>query len=232
MYIVDFFKSDEMIMSKVVIFGIQDFAQLAYFYLSNDTKHEVVGFTVHENFLTKKEFLGLPVVPYETLENYFPADHFMAFCPMSPKGMSDIRSRIYEELKSKNYKFISYISSKANYYGTEVGENCFILENNTIQPFTVISDNVIMWSGNHLGHHSSVGKNTFLSSHVVISGHVSVGENCFFGVNSTVVDGVTIADRTFIGAGALINQNTQPYEVYPGSKSLVSKVPSNRLRDI
>jgi sugar O-acyltransferase (sialic acid O-acetyltransferase NeuD family) len=219
-------------MSKVVIFGTQDFAQLAYFYLSNDTEYEVVGFTVHRDFLKQNELLGLPVVPYESLENYFPPNQFLAFSPMSPKGMSVKRSIIYENLKSRSYKFISYISSKANYYGTKVGENCFILEGNTIQPFTEISDNVIMWSGNHLGHHSFVGKNSFLSSQVVISGHVRIGNNCFFGVNATVVDGVTIADSTFVGAGSLISHNTQPFEVYPGVKSLASKVPSNRLRGI
>jgi hypothetical protein len=46
-------------------------------------------------------------------------------------GLNKIRTRIYNEEKEKGYKFISYISSKATVLTKEIGENCFILEDNT-----------------------------------------------------------------------------------------------------
>ena len=52
----------------------------------------------------------------------------------------------------------------------EIGENCFIFEDNTIQPFVKIGDDVVLWSGNHIGHHAEIGDHCFISSHVVISG--------------------------------------------------------------
>ena len=55
------------------------------------------------------------------------------------------------------------------------GDNCFILEDNTVQPFVRIGSNVTLWSGNHIGHDSTIGDHCFISSHVVVSGHVDIG---------------------------------------------------------
>lgn len=46
-------------MAKVIIFGIKDFAELAHFYLKNDSTHEVVAFSVNREFLPEdKKFRG------------------------------------------------------------------------------------------------------------------------------------------------------------------------------
>ena len=219
-------------MSKVIIFGVQDFAELAHFYLELDTEHHVVGFTVHEKYLNLFEFKGLPVTPFETIQDLYPPSDYKLFAPLSPLRMNSLRETVYKEGKSKGYDFISYISSKATYYGTPVGENCFIFENNVIQPFTAIGNNTILWSGNHLGHHSLIKDHCFISSQVVISGHVTIENNCFLGVNSTIVDGINLAPNTYIGAGAMIGSDTKECGVYPAVKSELSKVPSNRLRGL
>ena len=65
-----------------------------------------------------------------------------------------------------------------------VGENSFILEANTLQPFVNIGNDVVLWSGNHIGHHSIISDHVFFTSHVVLSGNCVVGSNCFLGVNS------------------------------------------------
>jgi sugar O-acyltransferase (sialic acid O-acetyltransferase NeuD family) len=219
-------------MANVVIFGVQDFAQLAYFYISRDGKDNVVAFTVNKQYLVESDFMGLPVVPFETLETTHPPEQFQVFAPMSAAKMNTIRQDVYEQVKAKGYRCISYISPRATYYGTPVGENCFIFENNVIQPFTSIGDNVIMWSGNHFGHHGRIADHCFIASHAVISGHVTIGENCFIGVNATLNNGVTIAKNTFIGSGALITASTQEFGVYPGMPAELSRVPSHKLRGI
>ena len=217
-------------MARIVIFGIQDFAQLAHFYFKNDTEHEVVAFTLDKKYMSVNELMGLPVVDFETVQLTYPPDEYQMFVPMSPAKMNIIRVEKYNEAKSKGYSLVTYISSKATYYGTPVGDNCFIFENNVIQPFSEIGNNVIMWSGNHFGHHSVIKNHCFIASHAVISGHVTVDEHCFLGVNATIKDNVYLASHTFVGAGALILDNTVEYGVYPGIKAEVSKVPSNKLR--
>ena len=219
-------------MAKIVIFGVQDFAQLAHFYLSLEGRHEIVAFAVHQQYIADTRFMGLPVVPFESLETTHPPQDFQMFAPMSSAKMNSVRQGVYEEIKAKGYRFVSYISPLATYYGTPIGENCFIFENNVIQPFTTIGDNVIMWSGNHFGHHSNIADHCFIASHVVISGHVSIGQNCLIGVNATVNNGIRIARNTFIGSGALVTVDTQEFGVYPGTPAELSRVPSSKLRGV
>ena len=52
-------------MSKVVIFGIGQIAEVIHFYLTSDSDHDVVAFTVDREYLTKQQFKDLPVVPFE-----------------------------------------------------------------------------------------------------------------------------------------------------------------------
>ena len=77
-----------------------------------------------------------------------------------------------------------------------------------------IGDNVIMWSGNHIGHSAEIGDHCFVSSHVVISGYTRIGAYSFLGVNSTFRDDITVGQSNVIGAGAIIMKDTQDHEVY------------------
>lgn len=217
-------------MAKVVIFGVGQIAEIAHFYLTNDSEHEVVAFTVDKEFLRDDVYYDLPVIAYEDLVNHYTPDEYKMFIPISYKKVNKLRAKKFTDAKSKGYECISYISSKATYYGTPVGENCFIFENNVIQPFTKIGDNCILWSGNHIGHHSIIENHCFLASHVVISGKVIVGEYSFLGVNSTIADNVVIGKANVIGSGAIIFKNTEDNSVYSPVETEKSKVPSNRLR--
>ncbi len=108
-------------MSKVVIFGIKDNALLAHFYLTHDSNHKVAAFTLDRNFIKEDSFLGLPIVAFEDIEKLYPPSKYKIFVPMSPAKVNEIRAQKYLEAKKKGYNFISYISSRATYYNTEVG---------------------------------------------------------------------------------------------------------------
>lgn len=204
-------------MAKVVIFGIKDFAELAHFYLTNDSSHEVVGFCIDKKFLQRgSKFIGLPVVAFEDVDQIFSPLDYVFFAPMSPKGMNSIREATYYKIKQKGYQLISYISSHATVLTDKIGDNCFILEDNTIQPFSSIGNNVVLWSGNHIGHHSTVQDHVSITSHVVISGHCKINEFSFLGVNSTVRDQVTVAKGTLVAMDASITKDTDEWSVYAG----------------
>jgi sugar O-acyltransferase (sialic acid O-acetyltransferase NeuD family) len=202
---------------KIVVFGAGDIAQLAHFYLTRDSPYQVAAFTVDAAYLKERTFCGVPVVAFEEVAREFPPDRFGMFVAVSYSQVNEVRAKKYEEAKQKGYRLISYVSSRATYYGTELGDNCFIFEDNTIQPFTKIGNNVTLWSGNHIGHHSTIGDHCFISSHVVISGGVVVEPYCFIGVNSTVRDHVTIKERCVIGMGSMITKDCEAGGVYVGS---------------
>jgi hypothetical protein len=54
----------------------RDFARIAHEYFTQDFPHEVVGFAVERALLKNSEYLGLPVVTFEEVEQHFdPAGH-------------------------------------------------------------------------------------------------------------------------------------------------------------
>ena len=218
-------------MAKVIIFGVQDFAQLAKFYLQHDSEHEVVAFSVNEQYLPEgKTFEGLPVVAFESVEQSYPPAEFKFFAPMSPSRMNRPRESVYHQIKAKGYELISYVSSKATVFpGVPIGDNCFILEDNTIQPFTSIGNNVVLWSGNHIGHHSVIKDHVSFTSHVVLSGHCVVEPFAFFGVNATIRDGIHIAEGSFIAMAAAVTRDTEAWGVYKGNPAIKGKTPSTDL---
>jgi sugar O-acyltransferase (sialic acid O-acetyltransferase NeuD family) len=206
--------------AKLVVFGAGDIARLAHFYFSSDSEHEVVAFTVDAAYKKEAEFQGLPLVAAEEVTRLFPPSDVRMFVALSYAKMNRIRAEKYTHLKGLGYELVSYVSSRCSYLSQHPpGDNCFILEDNTVQPFVTIGNNVTLWSGNHIGHDSSIGDHCFISSHVVVSGHVNIGPSCFIGVNATLRNSIAIAERTLIGAGAVIMKNTTPGSVYPGPRS-------------
>lgn len=202
----------------VVIFGTGDIGELAHFYLTHDSAHEVVAFCSDAEYITEPTYRGLPLVAFEEIASKYPPGDFDMFVALSYSKLNEVRARKYHEAKAAGYRLISYVCSRSVMWGdTEIGDNCFIFENQTIQPFVKIGNNVTMWSGNHIGHGSTIGDHAFLTSHVVVSGHVNIGAYSFLGVNSTLRDGITLAERSIIGAGATIVKNTVDSGVYMGT---------------
>lgn len=207
-------------MADIVLFGVGDIASLAHYYFTHDSPHRIVAFTVDAAFRRESEFLGLPVVDFETVGEHYPPDRCAMFIAMSYARMNQVRASKYQAALDRGYTLASYISSRCSRL-TElpIGQNCFILEDNTIQPFASIGNDVTLWSGNHIGHHSTISDHCFITSHVVVSGHVEVGEFCFIGVNATIRNGVKIAPKTLIGAAASIMKDTEPGSVYLGARA-------------
>lgn len=190
---------------KLIIVGNGETAELAYLYFTNDSEYEVAAFAVEKDYITGPTLRGLDVVALEEVENSYSPTEYDAFVAVSSTKLNTLRTRLYNEVKAKGYKLASYISSKAYIgYEVEIGDNCFIMENNVIQTFAKIGKNVVLWSGNHIGHSSVVRDNCFITSHVVVSGFCEIGENTFIGVNTSIADKVKIGDYCLIGLGCII----------------------------
>jgi sugar O-acyltransferase (sialic acid O-acetyltransferase NeuD family) len=213
-----------------VIFGTGDIARLAHFYFTRDAKREVAAFAVDSAFRQGEEYLDLPLVDFETVEYRFrPAVHD-GFVAVSYRAMNRLRAEKYAAMKAKGYDLASYVSSRCSWLAEDPpGDNCFVLEDNTVQPFVKIGSNVTLWSGNHIGHDSVIGDHCFISSHVVVSGHVTIGPYCFLGVNATLRNGITLAPSTLVGAGAVIMKDTVEKGVYMGPRADLFKKKSDEL---
>lgn len=218
---------------QIVIFGSGDIAQLAHFYFSTDSKYEVAAFSVDAAYHKNDTFCGLPVVAFEDVAQKYPADSYDFFVALSYSKLNATRKEKYLAVKSLGYRLVNYISSHATIQNDgRIGENCFIFEDNTIQPFVTIGNNITLWSGNHIGHHSVIQDHTFIASHVVISGGVEIGEQCFIGVNATLRDHIKIGDKCVLGAGTLLLGDAEAEGLYIGKATERSKISSTRLKKL
>lgn len=215
---------------KAIIFGNGSIAELAYYYLMNDSEYEVIAFTVDREFISGDVFFGLPLIAFDEVQDRYSVDIYEMFIALSYANLNKIRETKYNQAKDKGYKLLNYISTKATMLTQEVGDNCFILEDNTIQPFVKIGNNVTLWSGNHIGHHSVIESHNFIASHVVVSGHCTVKSYTFIGVNATIRDGIEIQTENIIGAGSLILKNTKEKEVYVAKKTEVFPRSSDKVK--
>jgi sugar O-acyltransferase (sialic acid O-acetyltransferase NeuD family) len=190
---------------KLVLVGDSAFAEIAYEYFTHDSDFDVVAFAVEREYQRRKELFGLPVVAFEEVETrYPPADHWFYAALVYTQGNA-LRARLYAAAKAKGYRPASYVSSRAFVWRNVVmGEHCFVFENNVVQPFVELGDDVVLWSGNHIDHHSRIGDHCFVSSQVVVSGFVEIGRSCFLGVNSTFANNLRVGSGCVVGAGALV----------------------------
>lgn len=200
----------------LVIFGTGTLAEIAAYYLAHDGGYEVCGHTDLREFLAADTAvrLGRPVVPWPEAVERFPPARFAAFVAVGYRKTNTIRRQRFDEVAAAGYRLASYVSPRAINHAEAIGANCFILEQNVLQPFTRIGDNVTMWSGNHLGHHSVVEDNCFITSQVVISGKCRIGANSFLGVNACLRDGVTIGEKSVVGAGSIVMKDCPARSVF------------------
>jgi sugar O-acyltransferase (sialic acid O-acetyltransferase NeuD family) len=218
---------------KIVIFGAGEIAELADFYFTHDSEFDVAGFTVDKDYVKAPTFRGRSLVAFEEVAAAFPPTEFGFFVAVSYAKLNDLRVEKAATARSKGYRMASYLSSRATVFpGFELKENCFILEDNTIQPFARVGSNVTLWSGNHIGHHAIIEDDVFIASHVVVSGGVRIGQGSFVGVNATFRDHVSIGRKCVIGAAALVLEDQPDFAVVAPRGTERAKVPSTRLRAI
>lgn len=210
---------------KLVIFGDSAFAEIAYEYFQHDSSYEVVGFTVSEAYLKRKTLFDKPIVPFERVQEHFPASSVQMHVALVYQNLNRNRMQFYNEAKKKGYTLANYVSSKAFVWrNVQMGDNVFIFENNVVQPFVQLGSNLVLWSGNHIGHHSKIASHCFISSHVVISGFCEIGEACFFGVNSTVGNNLTVGKDCLVGAGAMLVKNLADNQLVKGAPGFIDPI--------
>ena len=206
-------------MKKVVIFGTGELAQRIFFYLK-DSDDQVIAFCANKSKIDKEELLGLPVIAFENIEEKFPPTEFSMFIALAYSEMNKKRTKFFNETKNKGYELYSFIHPSTKIWDEfEMGENCFILANNVIQPFVKIGNNVLIGSNNLISHNTTIGDNCFITSNVTMGGHITMGKNCFVGLSATINQRIKIGDECIIGAGTIITKDVNDKEVYAENSS-------------
>lgn len=205
--------------SKAILFGTTGQAEVFDYLLTHDSEYEVVAFTCSAAFRQSDTIYGRPLVDFEDIELRYPPSQYAMHVALGYNDRNKLRERFYHEAKAKGYRLLTYVSSRCTNYAAAIGDNCFVLEDNTLQPFVTLGNNIVLWSGNHVGHHSTIEDHVFMASHVVVSGYCRIGANSFVGVNCTLRDGTSIGKDNVLGAGCLIVKDTPPGTTWIGHKA-------------
>ena len=215
---------------NLIIAGTGLFAEVVKAYFEEFTNYRVLAFICHKKYKQSDSIFGSPLHSIEEIETEFPKENHEVFVAIGYGRMNKMRQLVYDEIKGLGYTTPSFIHPNVKIWNsTTIGDNVFIFEDNTIQPFTSIGSNTIFWSGNHFGHHSKIGNHCFVSSHVVISGSCDIGDNAFIGVNSTFHDSINVGKRVLIGAGAIIGENIENDSVYAPNRTAKYKKTSKEV---
>jgi sugar O-acyltransferase (sialic acid O-acetyltransferase NeuD family) len=218
---------------KLVIFGNGEFGSLARYYFDKDSRYEVVAFAADDEFAKEDSFEGLPLVPFSKVREVYPSASCEMHVAVSYKKLNKVREEKYLAAKAAGYTLASYVSTKSVYWDDlSVGDNCFILENQTIQPTVKIGNNVMIWSGNHLGHGCEIMDHAYMASHICVSGHVKIGSRTFIGVNAAFKDFINIGEDSFIAMSATVTKDVTPGSVVLGPQGTVFEPDSRQAASI
>src|SRR3546814_13167250 len=79
--------------------------------------------------------LGLPLTPFEILEERFPPDRYDLLIAIGPHQVNGPRAARFEEARKKGYRFASYIASGARLWpDLDIGPGCMAFENAPVEP--------------------------------------------------------------------------------------------------
>lgn len=212
---------------KIIIFGIKTVAQIVLNAIRDDghSEIEVCGFCVDRTYYNDKALCGLPVVPFEEVEIYFPPQEYKMLVAIGFHKLNTVRAQKCAEAKAKGYKLASFVHSQADISSSAtIGENCIVLNNVSVEPFASVGNNVCLYCNTTISHHSTIGDNCWIASGSVVGGESSVGHNCFLGICSIVGHSIIIGSNNFIGAGAKVTRNTEDESVF-----VVQDTPKYRL---
>jgi sugar O-acyltransferase (sialic acid O-acetyltransferase NeuD family) len=216
-------------MKRLVIFGAGAFAQLAHYYFTRDSEHEVVAFTVDGAYLRESTFCGLPVVAFEEVDRQFSPGETSMFVAIGLAKVNAARADKMAEAEARGYQLASHLSPRTLRHPDLVAPpNAMIMEYAGIQPFVTVGRGTVIWPMTRIGFGTRVGDHCWLVSSI-FGESVTVGDYSFVGLNATIAPSVTIGRSNIIGAGAIITRNTKDFEVYRAPATEPARASSQRL---
>ena len=161
---------------KLILFGTSEVAELANFILKNSPLLYVALLLTMS--LSKKQPTWGFLNSFSNITRSHPPNVYYLHVALSYTKLNTLRAEKFSECQNKGYIMPSYVCSRSVFWDDlSIGSNCFVLENQTLQPNVVLGDNVVLWSRN-VGHGTTIGNHTYVIT-CCFSGHCMVGQRNF-----------------------------------------------------
>ena len=220
-----------MTMKDIVIFGANQFSRTLHYYVTTGSDMKVVAFTADSAYIENDTFLERPLIDFDVLPDLFPPSRCKILIGIGYSSLNKLREEKFHQIKSKGYELANFIHPSTRLpENTKLGEHVLIFEDNTIQPFVEIGDNVVLWSKNILGHDSVIEDHCFITSATKVGGGTRVGSRSMLGIGSLLKENIRVGEDCLIGAGAVILSDTANGGIYGVPSTERSPAPSSKLK--
>jgi sugar O-acyltransferase (sialic acid O-acetyltransferase NeuD family) len=215
---------------NIILFGTNYSAKMAHYILEKQGMN-VLAFSIHQAYMKEDTFLGLPVVPLESLASAYSPDQIEVHVAIGPSRMNDLREEVCAQVKKLGFSLRSVIHESATLTNAIIDEeNTRIGEKVLIQPYCHIGKNVVISAGCLIGHDSVVEDNCFIAAGVITGGAVVIKKNSFIGTGAVLRSNITIGEKSIIGAGVTLLESSAPGEVFMNIGAQKLDIPSHEIQ--
>ncbi|MFN5169257.1 MAG: acetyltransferase [Cyclobacteriaceae bacterium] len=120
-----------------------------------------------------------------------------------------IRSKLFETLKWKGFRFPTLIHPSVNLGSTRnrIGQGCLISAGSIFTSDVVVDEFVIINLAVTIGHDVHLHSFSSVMPACHLSGNVIVKSGAYLGTGAKILQGVTIGEATKVGAGSVVLHN-------------------------
>ncbi len=134
-------------------------------------------------------------------------------------GNNKVREKNYKAL-NKIFKFATLIHTKSHCaYGVKIGDGTVVMPGSLINTDSNIGRNCIINSNSSIDHDCVIGDHSHICPGVVLAGNVKIGKNCWIGLGTKIIQNCNIGDNVFVAAGAVVTKDIK-------SNSFVKGIPA------
>jgi sugar O-acyltransferase (sialic acid O-acetyltransferase NeuD family) len=190
---------------KIIILGNSGHARSLTDAIERQGKYKIAGYVVNDETETK---LNYPIIGKDCdLQGIFNSGINKAAMGIGYLGKSDIRERLYIQLKNIGFKLPVICDPSAIISeNTVIGEGAFIGKGAIVNANARIGNMCIINTGAIVEHDCVVDDFSHIAVGTVLCGGVKVGKSTLIGANSTVIQEINIPDKSIIGAGMTIRK--------------------------
>jgi UDP-perosamine 4-acetyltransferase len=132
-------------------------------------------------------------------------------------GDNYARDEKYQKLRQCGFKVVNVIHPSVHMSRfVELGEGVTILAGATINPGTVIEDNVCVNTAASIDHDNYLERSCHVFPNATLAGGVRVGKFAYVGSGAVVTPNVVIHGYSYVGAGAVVIQDVPEGAIVAG----------------
>lgn len=139
-------------------------------------------------------------------------------------GDNKIRQKVAKLINSKGKELINVIHpSSVISEHLIIGTGNLIAANSAVNALSKIGNNCILNTGCIIEHECVIQSGVHIAPGAVLAGNVFVGENSFVGANSVVKQGVKIGKNVIVGTGSVVIKDIPDNEIWVGNPAKLLK---------